>query len=245
MTTVILSRLYGPGGAAVSLTCQDAQGRNRTVVVDRRARSGSLSPDFPVFMEFTTRRLEHDIGYLRLSAFFLHDGVFAALASLAEAAGLIIDLRGNPGGDDPQRLAERLLTQRTVLFTNRTRTGTEEVAVGPADSGYEGPVVVLTDVMSTSASELFAAGLQAAGRALIVGEPTPGWCTSRSLVTLPNGAMVVYPYAEHAAADGTVLEGRGVKPDVEVRLTRDVLLQGRDPQLEAAVRCLIGPIQAG
>ncbi len=76
-----------------------------------------------------------------------------------------------------------------------------------------------------------------------MGERTPGWCTSRSLVTLPNGAMVVYPYAQHAAPDGAALEGCGVKPDVEVGLTRDAVLHGRDPQLEAAVRCLIGRIQ--
>jgi carboxyl-terminal processing protease len=115
--------------------------------------------------------------------------------------------------------------------------------VEPADGAYGGPVVVLVDALSASASELFAAGLQAAGRAAVVGERSPGWCTSRSLIMLPNGAIVVHPNVEHSAPDGAVLEGRGVRPDVEVHLTRDALLLGRDPQLEAAVQRLMRRIQ--
>jgi len=235
MTTAILSRLYGPEGAPVSVTYRDERGGSHTAAMRHRARSGRLSPDFPAYMEFTARRLEHDIGYLWLSSFSRHDEVCRAIASMADAPGLVIDLRGNPGGDDPQDLAEWLVTERTVLFRNRTRTGTEEVIVEPAEGAYGGPVVVLIDALSTSASELFAAGLQAAGRALIVGERSSGWCTSRGLVMLPNGAIVVHPNVEHSAPDGTVLEGRGVKPDIEVHLTREALLRGGDPQLEAAV----------
>jgi C-terminal peptidase prc len=243
ITTVILSRLYGPEGARVSVTYEDERGRSHTAAMRRRARGGRLSADFPVFMEFTAERLEHDIGYLRLSSFSRHDEVCRAIASMAEAPGLVIDLRGNPGGDDPQRIAEWLVTKRTVLFRNRTRTGSQEVAVEPADGAYGGPVVVLVDALSASASELFAAGLQAGGRAAVVGERSPGWCTSRSLIMLPNGAIVVHPNVEHSAPDGAVLEGRGVKPDVEVHLTREALLQGRDPQLEAAVQRLTRRIQ--
>jgi C-terminal processing protease CtpA/Prc len=50
----------------------------------------------------------------------------------------------------------------------------------------------------------------------------------------------VHPNVEHSAPDGAALEGRGVKPDVEAHLARDALLQGRDPQLAAAVQCLMG-----
>jgi len=245
VTTAILRHLYGPEGTRVSVTYQDELGRSQTAAIGRRARSGRLSPDFPAFMEFTTGRLEHGIGYLRLGSFSRHEEVCRAIASMARAPGLVIDLRGNPGGDDPQRIAEWLVTERTVLFRNRTRTGSEEVAVEPAEGAYEGPVVVLVDALSTSASELFAAGLQAAGRATIVGERSPGWCTSRSLIMLPNGAMVVHPNVEHSAPDGAVLEGRGVKPDVQVHLSREALLQGRDPQLEAAVQFLVRRISEG
>jgi tricorn protease len=243
VTTAILSRLYGAEDTDVSVAYEDERGASHTASIRRRARSGRLSPDFPAFMEFTSRRLEHGVGYLRLSTFAGHDEVCRAIASMAGAPGLVIDLRGNPGGDDPQRIAEWLVTERTVLFRNRTRTGSGEVAVEPAEGAYSGPVSVLIDALSTSASELFAAGLQAAGRAVVVGERSSGWCTSRGLVMLPNGAIVVHPNIEHSAPDGTVLEGRGVKPDIEVHLTREALLQGGDPQLEAAVQCLVGAMQ--
>jgi C-terminal processing protease CtpA/Prc len=51
---------------------------------------------------------------------------------------------------------------------------------------------------------------------------------------LPNGAIFMYPVAQLATPDGTVLEGHGVVPNIEVGLDRDLLLKGIDSQLEAA-----------
>ena len=55
------------------------------------------------------------------------------------------------------------------------------------------------------------------------------------IVDLPNGDALVYPFAGFATLGGAVLEGTGVVPDVEVRLSRSALLAGRDPVVEAAV----------
>ena len=52
---------------------------------------------------------------------------------------------------------------------------------------------------------------------------------------LPTGALLLYAYADFVTAKGVSLEGRGVVPDLEVKLTRASLLSGNDPQLEAAV----------
>ena len=55
---------------------------------------------------------------------------------------------------------------------------------------------------------------------------------------LPNGAVLMYPFGQTRTADGTVLEGRGVIPDIEVSLDRASLLEGRDAQLEAAIQAV-------
>jgi len=52
----------------------------------------------------------------------------------------------------------------------------------------------------------------------------------------PNGGVFMYPVAQLSTPDGTVLEGHGVIPDIEVGLKRDMLLKGIDSQLDAALR---------
>jgi carboxyl-terminal processing protease len=94
---------------------------------------------------------------------------------------------------------------------------------------------VLVDELSASSSEEFAGGLQAIGRAVVVGGRTRGSVLIADFAQLPNGATFVYAVALTRLADGTMLEGRGVIPDIEVELDRDLLLQGVDLQLEAAI----------
>ena len=105
----------------------------------------------------------------------------------------------------------------------------------PAETVYDGPVVVLIDGASVSSAEEFAGALQAIHRAVIVGERSPGRVLVIDLMELPNGAIFLYPIEQTMTPDGTVLEGHGVVPDIPVGLDRDLLLQGVDSQLEAAI----------
>jgi hypothetical protein len=157
--------------------------------------------------------------------------------NLHDAHGLIIDLRGNPGGigDVLAQMTGQLVAEQILLFTARTRDEVTDFALRPAESVFEGPVVILIDATCTSSSELFPGVLQEIGRAVIVGEPSPGSVTGGGVTVLPNGAFFMYPYYHIKTSKGTVLEGRGVVPDVEVELDRELLLQGVDLQLEAAI----------
>jgi len=104
---------------------------------------------------------------------------------------------------------------------------------------YTGPLVILIDAMSFSASEHFSSGMQALDRAVVIGERTPGGASAANVTVLPNSAIFVYPVAELLAPDGTVLEGYGIKPDIHVDLERNQLLQGIDAQLQAAIDTII------
>ena len=138
---------------------------------------------------------------------------------------------------------EQLVGERTVCSTLRRRDGNRDIVLDPAYNSYKGPVVVLIDVMSKSSSEFFAACTQTIGRAVIVGERSPGSVGPAELMLLPNGATFIYPEAQETTLDGTVLEDHGVVPDIEVALDRTLLLQGIDSQLEAAIRYIEQELQ--
>lgn len=250
-TWAILGRIHGHPETAVSIAYLDEHGETHQTSIVRTSREGEPiplsdnSPIPPEFPEFESMRLRNDVGYIRFNAFHpaLAEDTVGAIKSMGNAPGLIIDLRGNTGGVRIEQLEEHLISEQTLLLKVRTRDGTSDVVLDPADSAYEGPVVVLIDVSCFSACELFAACIQATGRAAIVGEHSAGGVTGANWMQLPIGAPLLYPVVQWSIPDGTVLEGHGVVPDIEVALDRGLLLQGIDSQLEAAIDYIEGEVQ--
>jgi len=100
---------------------------------------------------------------------------------------------------------------------------------------YGGPLAILVDSMSGSASECFAGGMQSIGRARVFGQTSMGQALPALFDRLPNGDVLIHAYGDFVTADGVRLEGRGVIPDEIVPLERTELLAGRDRTLEAAL----------
>jgi C-terminal peptidase prc len=243
----MLSHFYGPAGEAVSMAYLDGEGSLHEQRIVRATREGRvvLDPALPpFFVEFEARRLEGNIGYVRFNAFLppVHERFPEALASLQDTHGLIVDLRGNHGGffEVRKALAEQLNGEQVLFWSYKGREGIREVYLEPAKDAYTGPLVVLIDVMSLSSAEEFSGAMQAIDRAAIVGERSAGICVVADLMQLPNGATFMYPIEQTRTADGTVLEGRGVIPGMEVALDRTLLLQGVDSQLETAIDYIEG-----
>ncbi len=242
-TSEILSRIYGPPETYVSLGYVNTDGQtHETNVVrqNRKAKSESTHPILPpMFLEFESTRFDNGVGYIRFNSFHqaLAGDMSSAIRLLHDAPGLIIDLRGNCGGDSRvgTALAEQLIKERTLFWRAEARDRTVDVCLDPAENVYEGRLAVLVDVMSQSGSEIFAAGIQAAGRGVIVGERSPGVVMVADGMKLANGSSFLYPIMQISTPGGTLLEGRGVVPDVEVGLDRGLLMQGVDSQLEAAI----------
>jgi C-terminal processing protease CtpA/Prc len=97
--------------------------------------------------------------------------------------------------------------------------------------------------MGKSPTEFFAACTQAIGRAVIMGERSPGSVGPAEFMPLPNGATFIYLVAQETTLDGTIHEDLGVIPDLEVTLDRALLSQGIDSQLEAAIDYIEQEIQ--
>ena len=109
-------------------------------------------------------------------------------------------------------------------------------AAGQRVEPYAGPVAILVDAMTGSASECFAGGMQALGRARVFGQTSMGQALPAFFAKLPNGDVLIHATGDFVTADGTRLEGRGVVPDEPVALVRSELLAGRDATLEAALK---------
>lgn len=243
MARAVIAKLDGSPGTAVQVSYEDGRNQKKTLTVVREARQGILSPafgNFPAqYAEFEARRLTKGIGYIRFSMFVipLMEKIRAAIRSMADAPGIIFDLRGNPGGFGGMSggIAGLLETREISLGTMRLRSGYQNFAVFPQANPYRGPVVILIDGGSASTSEVFAAGMQEIGRAVIVGERSAGAALPSVFGKLPTGALFQYAIADFRTPKGVVVEGRGVIPDIEVKLERTSLLAGEDQQLIAAI----------
>ncbi len=241
----VLALLEGEAGTWVRLQYVDGRSRLREVQLQRERAAWEWSERFgnfpPMPMTFEARRMG-DVGYIRFSPFVvgLMERIRAAIREFASAPALIFDLRGNPGGIGAMAagIAGMLCETPTTLGTMTLRSGHLNLAVFPQPNPYRGLVVILVDGHTGSTAEIFAAGLQEMGRALVVGERSAGAALPSLFERLPTGALFQYAVADFQTPKGILIEGRGVIPDVEVRLTRRALLKGRDPQLEAALRIL-------
>ena len=247
VNSALLGKIHGVARTRLTLTYEDDRGETGTAQITRRERrvaSPTTDGSPPTCLEFESRWLDDCIGYIRFNTFHadLLPDFKQAVRTMETAGGLILDLRGNPGGqlDAMIQIAEHLLTERTVLLTVVMRHRSMEMPANPVDAPYSGPLVFLVDVLCTSGSEMLPISLQALGRATVVGERTQGAVTGANMTPLPNGATLMYPFVQTLAADGTDPEGIGVLPDTPATLSRDQLLEGIDAQLQAALDYLTG-----
>jgi len=245
LTRRLLSMIYGDPDTTVTLAYLDEKDELNEARVKRipRSRVGNLGPGMPLFyLEFESRYLESSVGYIRFNTFYpdLMPDMVEALTAMQDAPGIIIDLRGNPGGEFSidEQMAAQFLDGQVLFGELRTRTGITPWMVN-GENAYNGPLVILIDALSYSGSEFFSSGMQAVGRAVIIGERSPGGATIGNIAPLPNDVILVYPVAELLTPDGKTVEGHGVIPDISVSLERSQLLDGIDAQLDAAIQTIL------
>lgn len=141
----------------------------------------------------------------------------ALAASGAERSGVILDLRGNPGGllVEATEVAGAFLNGGTVVeFFKPGKSPEIFNAIGDGDS--KTPLVVLIDRGTASAAEIVAAALQDRNRAVIVGERTFGKAAVQDLTELSNGAAIELTIGYYLTPNGKRLEGKGLDPDILV-----------------------------
>lgn len=172
--------------------------------------------------EVTSELLDNHIAYLKISVFGGDiPELFAKQAAALKEQGAdswIIDLRENPGGyvNSAIKLAGYFIPGKVVVQI-RDRSDTVTKLTAPVSSFHiEGPIVVLTDKNSASASEIFAAALKDQGAAEIMGAKTFGKGSVQGIYNFQDGAALKMTIAHFYSPDGTTIDHVGVTPNLEV-----------------------------
>ena len=183
-------------------------------------------------------------GYVRLTLFSDRtDGELKKALADLEKQGmerLVLDLRGNGGGllGAAIDVASEFLEEGVVAYQLSKDADPQELKAKRAGSYREGPLVLLIDGGTASASEIVAGALQDRGRARLVGEKSYGKGSVQSVVDLSDGSSLHITSAQWQTPNRHHISGQGLTPDAEVAITDDDRAQGRDPQLERAVEIL-------
>jgi carboxyl-terminal processing protease len=167
------------------------------------------------------------------------------LEGLPPDTDIIVDLRSNPGGRllEADAVLSCFLPDDMTWATRTSRAGRRSVlktegGCGDLAGPVANPLAVLVNGQSRSAAELTPAALQEAGRALVVGEQTPGAVLISQETSLPDGGRLSLSRADFVTAGGVRLEKRGVAPDLAAPATVEDRRAGRDPALDAAIAAL-------
>ncbi len=244
-----------PPGKAVSVQLRDLDGTVRTLsltaIANPHVQAITLPGLPPMPLRFTQRTLPNRDGgcvlYVEFSqwAMPVYDRFVEALREHGGCRGVVIDLRGNSGGQMATMSAVGgLFFEKTVsLGTLSTAGGDLQLTAFPrqvTEDGrdvrrFQGPLAILTDRASISCSDIFPASMQALERARIFGDASAGMALPAMTVPLPSGDRLYYPIADFSDPKGRRIEGVGVSPDTSSPPTAEALRAGRDRALDAAL----------
>jgi carboxyl-terminal processing protease len=191
----------------------------------------------------SSKLLAGRIAYVRILQFQerTHDELLEAAARIrsragsGEVAGVILDLRNNPGGlvDQAVDVADEFLTGGVIYTTRHRGRVVDEFKAHGGGAFVHEPCVVLVNQYSASAAELVAGALQDLKRASVVGEPTFGKGSVQEILTLPGGAGMRLTVSRYYTPSGHAIQADGVHPDVAVETTKpDGAVSYREKDLE-------------
>jgi carboxyl-terminal processing protease len=245
LTRALSARLSRNLGETVRVRFLDGNSKAVVLKIAETAPRGArtdfgLLPTQYVWVE--SRKLEGNVGYIAFNMFLdparLMPAFEAAIKDFQQSGGVIVDVRGNPGGIGIMAMGlagwfiEKPGQQLGTMYTRQTPL---KFVVNPRFPTFRGRVAILVDGASASTSEIFAGGLQDLKRARVFGTRTAGAALPSFIDQLPNGDGFQCATANYISEGGKALEGTGVVPDVIAPPTRELLLAGRDAALESAL----------
>ncbi|PSB42179.1 carboxyl-terminal processing protease CtpC [Chamaesiphon polymorphus] len=206
----------------------------------------------PVEAKYRPKEL-NGIGYIRLKQFSANAPaeMGAAIQKLESqgAKGYVLDLRSNPGGLLYGAIdIARMWMDNGKIVSTVNRQGTGDASVANQSAITKKPLVILVDGGSASASEILAGALQDNKRAQLIGVKTFGKGLVQSVRPLSEGAGMAVTIAKYLTPSGKDINRAGIKPDVEVKLSkaqiqalvkdRDKVATVADPQYAKALQIL-------
>lgn len=221
-------------------------GTDVEVVFEHKGNEQKLTLKFTAIPDakVESKLLPGDIGYVRLPSFESEDVVIEFVGHIAELQkksgglkGLVLDLRGNPGGQFQLALdVASLFIQKGTVVTSTTRTGrmvthttfdvippqAHDFSGAPVDAValmntlYTVPLTVLVDGSTASSAEIVTGALKDNGRATIVGTTTFGKGVGYNMGRLPTGGILMVTTLDYLTPSGYNLANKGITPNVVV-----------------------------
>ena len=221
----VVKRLRGEPGTAVTLTIRRAVAPGPFEITLARALIKVASVKH--------RILETGYGYLRVRHFHSGTGeaLYDAVSELEETngdplAGLVLDLRNNPGGvlAAAVAVADAFLDSGMIVYTEgRVAHAQRKFHARPLDVLEGAPLVVLVNGATASAAEIVAGALKDHRRAIILGSRTFGKGSVQTILPLPDGSALKLTTARYITPSGTAIQAAGIVPD---RVLDDVRVTG-------------------
>lgn len=188
------------------------------------------------------------IGHLRLSSFTgtTNEDLVEAIERFkrSKGAGLVVDLRNNPGGlvSSVVDVTSQFVETGLVLYQMDAKGNRQDWNVKSGGKALDIPMVVLVNEFSASASEVFAGAIRDHGRALLIGTATFGKGSVNNLWPLTDGSGVNFTTARWFTPGGTLIEGKGIDPDIPEEASGE---ESEDTQLDRAIEVLQEQIAKG
>ena len=219
LARAVAAKLGGDSGERVGVRFLDGAGKTVDLEIGlvpprgEIARFGNLPPQH-VWIE--SRKLDGNIGYIAFNMFLdparLMPAFEEAVKSFQKTDGVVIDLRGNPGGIGIMAMGMAgwfIDKQSQQLGTMTMRQTPIHFVVNPRMPVFRGRVAIVVDGCSASTSEIFAGGMQDLKRARVFGTRTAGAALPSFIERLPNGDGFQYATADYVSESGKRLEGAG------------------------------------
>lgn len=237
----VVGRIKGLEGTQVQLTIyREGEADYLEISVERR-RIESPTVNYEMY--------EDGIGYIQITEFgdITVDQFTEALAVLRgqEMKGLILDLRGNPGGNlsTVVEIAQQMLPEGLIVYTE-DRDGRREEYRSDGSKEFKDPLVVLIDGYSASASEILAGAVKDYGIGTLVGTTTYGKGIVQRVISLSDGTAVKLTVSSYFTPNGNNIHEIGVEPDEVCEFDAEQYYENdHDNQLERAKEILLEQIR--
>ncbi len=213
----LVEQMRGRPGTRLTLTIR-RRGHNKPLEFELERRVIEVA-------SIATRELVERIGYVRVKQFQhgTHRELLDQVSHLREQmpqglAGVVLDLRNNPGGLvlEAAAVADEFLDGGQVYSTRSRGRIVDDVSATTGGALHSEPCVVLVNEFSASAAELVAGALQDQHRATVVGSPTFGKGSVQTLFTLPDETALRLTTMRYYTPAGHSIQARGIHPDVLV-----------------------------
>jgi carboxyl-terminal processing protease len=254
-----VEKIRGTAGTTVSLEVRHINGEIETLEIVRGEidiESVFRIPNLEVIPGESGEELvdrtgapADDICYLAISQFHekTHGELEAKAADIEDSGcvGLILDLRGNPGGGLQATIdvTDEFLDEGTIIIEQDFNGNQQVTSANPGGLLTEIPIIILQDAGSASGSEVLAAALRDNGRATILGTRSFGKGTVNRLVPLEscgeaNCGAVYLSIGRWLTPNEELIEGLGIDPDVELEMTSEEYIDNGDLQIFEAIDLL-------